>query len=438
MDIRHVARIALLGTLLAAYVLPAAAADADPAVVIEWNKLAQQTIPGTAPPPVILRHYTLMHVAMFDAANSIAQDYTPFHSAVEGPSGASTEAAVAQAAHDVLLALLPGDAAKKTLYDAALTARLASIPPGQASLGAGIGAAAAKHAIEWRTGDGILPPTPPAVAPSYVLPTIEGLWRGFPAGQAASLTWLLKAKPFMLESATQFLVPRFPELTSTRYAQDFEEVTNLGGADSPSYKSLRTAEQTQSALLFAGVITNTNIFTMWNNVTGAATTLKKLSLVDSARLFAMVNAAMLDSLVSTMNGKLIYGLWRPVTAIDRATYDGNPATSSTFGWTPLLATPPYPTYPGNMAGIGACAAEALIRGIGADVASLSVTWSGRPPDYPNAVTRNYAGFAALAQDEADSRIFGGIHFRFDNEVSQDSCKKIVEYAYSKVAVPLSN
>ena len=121
----------------------------------------------------------------------------------------------------------------------------------------------------------------------------------------------------------------------------------------------RTATQTQTAQLFAGVITSTNVFVIWNNVARDVTLSHGLSLLESARLFAFLNVSMMDSLLSTQTGKFTYGLWRPITAIPNADDDLNPATAEDPAWVPLLGTPPYPSYPGNMAGIGACAAEAL-------------------------------------------------------------------------------
>jgi len=142
---------------------------------------------------------------------------------------------------------------------------------------------------------------------------------------------------------------------------------------------------------------------------------------------------MMDSLLSTQTGKFIYGLWRPITAIRNADDDLNPATIEDATWTPLLTTPPYPSYPGNMAGIGACAAEALAMGVGTDTFAFSATWVSNNAS-PN-VTRQYSSFSQLAQEEADSRIYGGIHYRFDNEASQKACKRLVGHAYASLMLP---
>lgn len=415
MFIRHLAALVLMCVLLPVHMPAQAAPELDPGVVLEWNQLAHTTIPASAG-PLGLRYYAVLHVAMFDAANSITRDYSPFRASVSASSGASPEAAAAQAAHDVLVALIP---AQKPAFDAALDARLATLPPGRAAQGVVIGKAVANRTLKWRANDGIFGPPIP-----YGLPALPGMWQPAVAGGQPGLSQLPAAVPFTMKSITQFLAPRHPELTSARYATDFDEVRTIGSRTSAT----RTATQTQTAQLFAGVITGTNIFIMWNNVARDVTLAQGLSLTESARLFAFLNTTMMDSLLSTQTGKFTYGLWRPNTAIPGADTDLNPDTVADPSWLPLLGTPPYPSYPGNMAGIGACAAHALATGIGADDVAFSVTWTGSGGN-PN-VTRQYTSFSQLAQEEADSRIYGGIHYRFDNEASQQACTKLVAHAYA--------
>jgi hypothetical protein len=419
---RHLMAVAFACATLVVQTPARAGHDSDPAVVIEWNQLAHATIPAAAG-PLALRYYAILHVAMFDAANSIERRYTPFHGSVFASWGASPDAAVAQAAHDVLVALIPGDA-QKALYDAALTARLAKIPPGRAFQGVAIGKAVAQRTLKWRADDGIFGPPVP-----YGLPMLPGMWQPAVPGGQPGLSQLPAATPFVMKSITQFLVPRHPEITSDRYANDFDEVKSIGAVNS----STRTAAQTQTAQLFAGVITSTNVFVIWNNVARDVVFARRMSLLESARLYAFLNTSMMDSLLSTQTGKFTYGLWRPNTAIPQAGTDLNPATTADPSWTPLLPTPPYPTYPGNMAGLGACAAEALARGVGTDAVAFSATWVGAGAS-PN-VTRQYSSFSQLAQEEADSRIYGGIHFRFDNEVSQLACDESVQHAFANVMRP---
>lgn len=122
-----------------------------------------------------------------------------------------------------------------------------------------------------------------------------------------------------------------------------------------------------------------------------------------------------------------------MTAIRNADTDPNPATAGDAAWTPLLGTPPYPTYPGNMACIGAAAAHAIELGVGTDDFAFTATWAGVGGNPP--IQRSYTSFSQLAQDEADSRIYGGIHVRFDNEASQPACRKVAEHVFAKVMRP---
>jgi hypothetical protein len=421
MKIRQIVLVGWLGVSLQVLPMSAPAQDTNPNVVIEWNQLALSTAPASAG-PLVARYYTIMHIAMFDAANSIERRYSPFLTDVQASSGASPEAAVAQAAHDVLVALIPGDP-PKAILDAALNAKLATLPPGRARQGVAIGRAAASRVLEWRANDGIM-----AAGPPYVLPAIPGLWQ--PSPGAAGLTQLPYATPFTMESITQFAVPRFPELTSLRYTTDFDEVKLIGKSDSAT----RDATQTQTAKLWAAFqITSTNIFRIWNTLARDVTLSRHLSLLEAARLYAFLNVSMMDSLLNTQTGKFSYGLWRPVTAIQRAGEDLNNATAADPTWAPLIPTPPYPSYPGNMAGLGACAAQALQLVLGTDDFAFTATWTGINGN-PN-VTRPYSSFSQLAQEEADSRIYAGIHFRFDNEASQAACAKLVPYAFGTVMVP---
>ena len=394
----------------------APAGDQDPSVAIAWNQKLQDTI-GATGGPLGPRWFATMHIAMFDAMNSIAREYTPFRSSVAASSGASLEAAGAQAARDVLVALLP---ANQAAYDALLASQLAGIPPGPRTQGVAVGRAAAIKILEWRVNDGVgAGPFP------YSPPLLAGMWQGTPG-----LTQVPFMVPFTLKTNTQFLPRRFPEINTAAYAEDYNEVREVGSLNSAS----RTAEQTQTAKLFAALeITSTTIVTVWNNVVRDTALSQHQTLLQAARQFAMTNALIIDGLITSQSGKFIYALWRPLAAINSTLDDLNAATTPEPGWMTLIGTPPYPTYPGNMACVGAVAARSLALGAGSNDLAFSVTWKGAN-GFPD-VTRHYAGFQELAQQEADSRIYGGIHFRFDNEASQEYCPKVADHAFATVARP---
>jgi hypothetical protein len=384
-------------------------------IVIQWNRILQ-TLFTPAPGPQ-LRALPMLHIAMFDAINSIEDVYTPYRVHIKGSRGASAEAAAAQAARDVLTALYP---AQQATFDAALASQLASMAPGVALQGRAIGRQAAHAVLQWRTGDGW--PTMIAPDPTYVLPPFPGLWQPTPpANSFATFTFYPNVVPFAMLTSTQFLPPPPPTLTSVRYAYDFNEVKLLGSETSVD----RTAEETLMAQVFAGVNTTIGFFHVWNIVAGTVAQQQGLSLLDTARTFVLVNVGLHDGLQTSFASKFVYGLWRQVTAIQRADEDLNPDTASDPSWTPLLTTPPYPTYPGNAACLSAAAARALQLALGRDDVPFSITWS-RTMGLPS-VTRDFTSFWQLADQQARSRIHGGIHFQFDSDASQAACVKVPEF-----------
>ncbi len=391
-------------------------------VVIEWNEILQRTVPAVS--IMAPRFYAMMHIAVFDAVNSVDPAYRPYRVRVRNARGASAEAAAAQAAHDVLVALIPS---AQSTFDAALAARLATIPPGRAERGAAVGRQAAAEVLAWRASDGWN-----AAEPGFTRPPIPGLWQVTPGSTAASFTRLPTVQPFALLTATQYLPPPPPTLTSARYTADYEEVKAVGSATSP----VRTADQTLVSRLWAGAptFTRTNLFAIWNNVARDAAISRGLPLVDTARLFALMNVSIHDGLLTTQTSKFVYALWRPVTAIRRADEDLNPLTSPDPGWVPLLTTPSYPAYAGNQACVAASAATVLAAVLGTDDIAVTIEWRS-PDDLSVVATRNYTGFWQAAQEQERSRVWGGIHFSFDGQASQQVCPMVAEFAMERYATP---
>jgi hypothetical protein len=395
-------------------------------VIIEWNQLLQQNIGG--PPFAQVRTYAMAHIAMADAVVAIEGDYEPYHADLWAPHGASAQAAAAQAAHDVLAALLPAGLAS---YDAALANRLATIPSGPRWLGVHVGKRAAQSILDWRQNDLFASsnPQPPAFLPS----TLPGIWRPTASG-AAQFSELGSAAPFGLLTTTQFLPAAMPQLESIAYATDYNEVKSKGRATG----STRTAEETRFAQLFASAGPYVNVttpFRLWSNVARDLARQKSYSLTETARLFALLTASVHDSVQTSHTSKFIYRLWRPETAIDQAGLDSNPDTLAEAGWQPLLVTPPYPSHASNMTCIGTGAARMLANVFGDDAQSFTATWytGASPPAVLHA--EPYTSLWALGQDEADSRVWGGIHFRFELEESQVSCTQVADYLFENYLRP---
>jgi hypothetical protein len=398
----------------------AAPSSGPPNVIVAWNDILQALIrPG---PSNAQRLYAILHVAIFDAINSVEDRYKPYRIRVRGGHGASPEAAVAQAGHDVLMALFP---TQQGIFDDALAAQLAGLPPAPARQGRRVGRRVAKAILAWRQDDGWAAPLP-----AYVLPLFPGLWQPTPpAFSVALFTQYPNVVPFALLTSTQYLPPPPPPLTSERYAADFNEVKSLGSVTSTT----RTEEETLLARLFAGVVTPIESVSLWNIIAGDVAAARGLSLVDTARLFALVNVSIHDGLQTSFTSKFVYGLWRPVTAIRRADEDQNDLTEPEPEWTPLLATPPYPSYAGNAACRSAAAARALALGLGRDDIPFTINWPGTPPN-PD-VTREFDSFSQLAEVQARSRIHGGIHYQFDSDASQVACPKVAEYVFANFMRP---
>jgi membrane-associated phospholipid phosphatase len=361
----------------------------------------------------------MLHVAMFDAINSIEERYQPYRVNVRASHGASSEVAAAQAAHDVLAALIPGSLAA---YDAELAETVAGVSPGRAAQGARVGKKVAEEILAWRQNDGWT-----TAGPAYLPPLIPGWWQPTPPNlPAAGFTNVPAVTPFALLTATQFTVPPPPFLTSAQYAADLNYVKAIGKSNSTT----RTGDQTLAAQLWAGVtsVTTTGLNALWNNIARDTTTAQGKDLLDTARIFALMNASMHDGIQTSQTGKYIYGFWRPVTAIRAADTDLNAATDPDPTWLPLLTTPPYPSYPGNMACIGASAATALRLGFGTDDIAFSAVWKNANSTMPDHV-RSYAGFWEAALEEGFSREWGGIHYPFDTQSSQIACPKVSQWVF---------
>jgi hypothetical protein len=394
----------------------------DAEVIVEWNELLQSVVPaGGLNPP---RYYAMLHIAMFDAVNSVERSHGRYRFSAPCTAGASSEAAAAQAGHDILAALFtaPEQVAK---FDAALKARLDVINPYRARLGAQVGKSIARQVLDWRQNDGWSVTPPP-----FVLPAFPGVWQPTPPSfQAAQFSQFATTQPFALLTPTQYLPRRPPALDSAEYATAFNEVKRLGAASSIE----RTAEQTQLARLFASVISTTVHWGLWNHVARDTARDHHLSLIETARLFALLNVSIHDGVQTSHSSKFVYALWRPVTAIRRADEDLNPLTDSDLGWTPLLTTPPYPSHAGNQACVGASAARALALFYGTDAVPFNAVWIGTAgnPD----VTRPYSGFWQMATDQAHSRVYGGIHFTFENDASREACPRVPEYVFTHFMLP---
>ena len=438
-----------LGATLGVAAIPAEAThNRGAAVIIEWNQLAQQNIGG--PPFAQTRAYAMVHVAMADAVVAIDDRYEPFRVATRAPRGASAEAAAAQAAHDVLVFLVP---AATATFDAALNARLATIPPGLRWNGVQVGKKVAAAVLAWRANDGFAAANPQP--PAFLESTLPGIWRATASG-AAQFSLLGDVEPFGVLTSTQFLPRPQPQLEDSvttgpgdfNYALDYNEVKTVGQRPPnplPTDPAAYSAEH-RTALLWAGGVASggaatpfvnvTNAFRVWHNVARDVSQAQGMSLAQTARLFALLTTSIFDSVQTSQTSKFIYRLWRPETAIHEAGSDNNPDTVPDATWAPLLTTPPYPSHSSNMTCIGAGASRMLANVFRTDAKSFTATWYKDNSAAPPAVfSQSYDSFRALAQEEGNSRIWGGIHFRFEIDASMESCSDVADYLYDHYMQP---
>jgi hypothetical protein len=384
----------------------------DPDVIIEWNQAALANTPASVG-VFSFRYQAMVHVAMFDAVNSIQGRFWPYHVRVPAFPTASPEAAAAQAAHDVLVALNPG---ATSAADTLLNARLATISPWRAAQGVAVGKKVAASILEWRTADGFEAPNLP-----YLPPPIPGLWQPTAPGQVAAFVQYQNVEPFALLTPTQFLPKQPPALNSPEYAAALEQVKTLGAVGS----TVRTPDQTVLARNIAGIGYTPNPFGLWATVTQGVVRNRNLSLIDAARVFALVSVALTDGLQTTHTSKFVYGLWRPITAIRRANEDFNDLTTADPEWTPLIPTPAYPSHASNVACIGTSAARTLARLFRTDAVPFTMTWTGTGGN--TNVSRSYSSFSKLAEEAGLARVYGGIHFSFELDAAHEACTKVADF-----------
>jgi hypothetical protein len=360
--------------------------------VSDWDAIALNTIVVNAgkSPAVAPVYFAYVDVAMYDAANSIDHRFTSFAVRLKPPRGASVDAAVVAAAHDVLSHYFPSQAAA---LDAAEANSLAAIGNLQSELdGVTVGQAVAAQWIASRTGDGLEAPI------TFVWGHGPGIWEPVPPFPPPAAPWMAQFTPFTFKVASQFLPvvePPLP-LSSGQWAEDFNITKTYGALNS----TVRSPAQTEIGLFWAD-----HTAAQYSRALRALIAQQHLGTADAARLAAMSNIALADSLVACMNAKYHYAFWRPYTAIHDADTDGNPDTVADATWLPLDVTPGHPEYPANHG----CATQALMMTLRNFFHSDNI-----PYTVTSNVTKtahNFTRFSDVVLEVNAARIYGGMHFR---------------------------
>ena len=353
--------------------------------------------------------YAMAHVAIHDALNAIDRRYRPYAFFGHASRRASTDAAVATAARDVLVPLLgqiPAEAAVASV-EADYGTALDAIPAGPAKRkGVSVGARAAAAILALRADDGS---DTPLLDFEYPQGDEPGEYRFTPGTPFAFAPGWGDVTPFVLEDSSQFRADAPYDVTDSAYTSDFEEVKRLGGDDITT-PSDRTADETEIALFW---VESSPLG--WNRIGRIVAADEDLDLWEQARLFGLLNMALADGYVGSFETKYLYNFWRPVTAIQMADTDGNPDTDADATWTPLRRTPPTPDHDSAHSVEGGAAAQVFQRFFGTDLMSFetcSLTLpAGSTCSDASAVTRSFTSFSQAAEENALSRILVGFHFR---------------------------
>ena len=386
----------LLAAVAAAAVLAASPARAD--TVTDWNVNATDALITTAgqAPTVSTIHLAMVHGAVYDAVNSIDRRHEPYLVRVPARSWYSQDAAAATAAYRVLIEHRPraaGDARRSLC-------RLAGRHPGRVGqAGRSRGRRGRRVGDDRRPHRG-RPLRRPTASRSASAP---GSWRPvLPALANDPNAWVEDVEPFLGKDPERFRSHGPYDLGSRRYAREFEEVKLLGSVTSRE----RSADQTAAARFWAE---GPMIITRLARQLSADS---KLSVADSARMYAMEYLTGADSLIAVWDDKARWLFWRPITAIREAASDGNAATEPQTGWLPLINTPPYPDHPSGLSAVARAMCESLEDFFRTDRIAFSATTISSAG---TATTRSFARFSQAAEEIVDARVWGGIHFRNADE-----------------------
>lgn len=388
------------------------------AVVLQWNSIVFETMRGATYDPMVgSRIFAMAHIAMHDALNGIAPVYATY-SLQQQDKKADPVAAISAAAYTVLVETYP---AKKAQLDSALAKAIEGVKSQDAKeRGLALGKAAGMAIVDLRKDDGAFQ-NPIA---EITNPQQPGLYQPVPPTPFVYAPFWATLPTFALQSPQQFRIGAMPALSSVEYTTDFNEVKQKGSKEN----STRTPEETTIAKFwyeFSEI--------GWNRVTATVAADKNLDLVSTARLFALVNMALADSYIAGWDSKFHYNFWRPYTAIRVASTDGNDNTTEDASWEPLMNTPPVHDYPSTHSALGNAAATVLNELMGSSTGFTMTSTSAAPANS----TRTFANFTQAAKENADSRVFAGIHFRFSCEKGLELGEKIGEWIVENHLKPRS-
>jgi hypothetical protein len=391
----------------------------SPTPVIDWSLEAQRAI---VPPPAGVGnkfpgeaavYMGLVHAAMYDAALAVQGGFRPYAIALTASKDTSPAAAIAAAAHGVLVGLLP---AQQTDLDTRYAAYLALLPDDTARAnGVAIGERVAAAVLGLREGDGR------EKDPVYVQPPpAPGIFQPDPSRPVLGLR-LSQMRPLALDSPAQ-LRPDGPSLlTSDEYAKDFEQVKALG----ESASAARTGDQTTQALFWTD-----HDLRQWNEALHRLSAVGRLNFIQTARMLAAAHVSGGDAMIACFDAKYHYMFWRPATAIPRAQTDGNPATAGDSAWRPLRPTPNFPEYPSAHACHTSAIVETLYAFFGTDKVGFWID------SRVTGTVRHYDRLRSVLKDVDEARVLAGFHFRNSDQEGANLGRKVARFVVEHLFQPL--
>jgi hypothetical protein len=420
--VNKIIRCGLASTVLAAVLMTTARAE-DP--VAAWNQISENAVKAAGdPPPVAALDFAIVHLAIYDAVESIDRRYEPYYTLAPNATG-SLSAAAAKAGHDVLVGLFP---LQTPTLDQEYANFLAAngVDPGDP--GTAVGAQAAANILALRSNDGRFPPD----QPPFLGSTAIGEWRptpsllpGPPPSSAPGLTpWVAGVRPFTIKSNSQFRLDPPPDLTSKEWARDYAEVKSVGSL----FSTTRTAEQTDIGYFWAdsGPV-------LWQNALRNISGNYLNDIGDSARMYALAEAALADAQIACWDSKYFYTFWRPITAIRLGDQDGNRATELDPDWQPLINTPNFPEYPSGHAAISGAISHVLRLFFRSDVLSFQMTTSNPMAQQK---TRTFTRFSQAEQEVVDARVYVGIHYRNSDTTARTQGRRVANWVFKHYFRPV--
>jgi hypothetical protein len=391
--------------------------------VTDWNSIAMEKITVGRPGPFGTTDMALVQIAVHDAVQAIDRRFEPYHAEVKGAKGRRS-AAVAAAVRTMLVNMYTPQIASEveTLYLDYLANNGLNGDPGLE-----VGEQVALNILPLRRRA----PTNPVefrgeekVGKWRPTPSLQGNPPAPPSNAPMLTPWLGALDPFTLTGPARFRAGPPPALTSHQYRRDYEEVKALGSLGSTK----RSQQQTDIAYFYSE-----NFFTQWNRALRGIADRYQLRTGDTARLFALANMAMADSLITVWESKVAHNVWRPITAIREGDNDGNPYTVGQADWQPLINTPNYPDYTSGANGVVAAMTRTLENFFGTDRVTFEV--SSLAP-LAQQKTRVYRRFSDASDDCVDARIYLGIHFRFADLASQAQGRRVADHAFDHYLLPI--